>query len=241
MDESELLLDQGSGASKREQMSSWRRVVLHLVPGALATLLFVLIAPTLQDAGFPAVFAFFLAVLVVIVLWELGFVVHSGLKTGGGWPGVPFGDSLTLRDWLLLFPGVGCCRFGWVSRVSSIGADHHLREAVVRTRDLVMVEVFDFESLPEFETARLMVRRVRSQADLDALYNLFADPEVARYTDTGPFSSSEEAREVMDWIEGIFSRREGMRWALTFNTDTDLLIGTAGFNVWHRWNCSAEI
>lgn len=100
-------MDQQPGVSEREQMSSLRLVVLHLVPGLLATLLFVLIAPTLQDAGFPAVFAFFVAVLVVIVPWELGFVVRSGRKAGGGWlSGVPFRESLTRRDWLLLFPGL---------------------------------------------------------------------------------------------------------------------------------------
>ena len=32
-----------------------------------------------------------------------------------------------------------------------------------------------------------------------------------------------------------------MRWAVTLKEDTERLIGTAGFNVWHTWNNSAEI
>jgi len=104
-----------------------------------------------------------------------------------------------------------------------------------------MSEVFGFESMPEFETERLVVRQVRTDSDLEALFGLFADPEVAEYTDTGPFQSFDEASEVMDWIEDIFSRRQGMRWAIAIKGDTDTLIGTAGYNQWHQWNNSAEI
>jgi ribosomal-protein-alanine N-acetyltransferase len=95
--------------------------------------------------------------------------------------------------------------------------------------------------MPTFETDRLVLRQLDGASDLNALFELFADPEVARYTDTGPFESPIEAAEVMDWIDGIFTRRQGMRWALTLKANDDTLIGTAGYNQWHRWNNSAEI
>jgi ribosomal-protein-alanine N-acetyltransferase len=95
--------------------------------------------------------------------------------------------------------------------------------------------------MPTFETDRLILRQLHGDSDLDALFELFADPEVARYTDTGPFESLSEATEVMDWIDGIFNRRQGMRWALTLKGNDDTLIGTGGYNHWHRWNNSAEI
>ena len=101
--------------------------------------------------------------------------------------------------------------------------------------------VFAYESMPEFETARLVIRKVDAEADLAALYELFADDDVAKYTDTGPFRSMDEATEVMDWIKDIYSRRQGVRWAMAMREDPASLIGTAGFNQWHRWNNSAEI
>ncbi len=104
-----------------------------------------------------------------------------------------------------------------------------------------MSEVFDFGSMPTFETDRLVLRQIDSDSDLDALFQLFADPEVARYTDTGPFESPNEAVEVMEWIDGIFTQRQGMRWALILKAADDTLIGTAGYNQWHRSNNSAEI
>ncbi len=104
-----------------------------------------------------------------------------------------------------------------------------------------MSEVFDFGSLPTLETHRLVLRQVRGDSDLGALFDLFADPEVARYTDTGPFTSVSEATEVMNWIEDLFTRRQGMRWALTLKDGDDTLIGTAGYNWWHHANNSAEV
>ena len=104
-----------------------------------------------------------------------------------------------------------------------------------------MSEVFDFGSLPTLETDRLRLRKIRGDSDLIALFELFADPEVARYTDTGPFTALSDAGEVIDWIDGIFTRRQGMRWVLTLKNGDDALIGTAGYNWWHRSNNSAEV
>lgn len=101
--------------------------------------------------------------------------------------------------------------------------------------------MFDFGAMPRLETERLVLREIRPVQDLAALDDLFSDPEVARYTDTGPFESPEEAEEVMGWIGEIFAKRHGMRWALVLKSDEDAMIGTAGFNQWNRWNNSAEI
>ena len=105
----------------------------------------------------------------------------------------------------------------------------------------MMAASFDFSSMPRLETERLVLREIRPTDDLPALSALFSDPDVARYTDTGPFESQQEAEEVMEWIGGIFTQHVGMRWALTMRTDEDEMIGTAGYNQWHQWNNSAEI
>ncbi len=104
-----------------------------------------------------------------------------------------------------------------------------------------MESLFDFSAMPRLESERLVLRAARPEADLPALYDLFADPTVAQYTDTGPFTSMAEAVEVMNWIGQRFVSKKGMRWAIALKADEDALIGTAGYNTWHRWNNSATI
>lgn len=88
-------------------MSISRLVGLHLAPGALATVVFAIIAPPLQTAGIPPVLAFFIAVMAIIVPWELGVVLYAGRNAGGGLlSAVQFREALPRRAWLTLFPVV---------------------------------------------------------------------------------------------------------------------------------------
>ena len=100
---------------------------------------------------------------------------------------------------------------------------------------------FTFESMPRLESARLVLREADPGRDLEGLFELFADPEVARFTDTGPFTTLDEAVEVMAWISDIFTRQRGMRWVIAPASAEERLIGTCGFNVWRQSNNSAEI
>lgn len=104
-----------------------------------------------------------------------------------------------------------------------------------------MAPTFEFESIPRLETDRLILREIDPEADLQALFDLFADERVALSTDTGPFTEMWEAEEVMDWFGAIFRARQGLRWAITVRDGDGSLIGTCGFNVWNRRNRSAEI
>lgn len=104
-----------------------------------------------------------------------------------------------------------------------------------------MSDLFAFDSVPELETDRLLLRAIRPEDDLQALFELFADPAVALSTDTGPFREVREAQEVMDWFGAIFTAKQGLRWAITQQEGDDSLIGTCGFNIWNRRTNSAEI
>ncbi len=104
-----------------------------------------------------------------------------------------------------------------------------------------MADLYNLDLMPRFETDRLVLRQVDPVRDLEALFDLFADPEVARFTDTGPFDSIREAEEVMAWIVYIYDDKRGMRWAIAVAGAPERLIGTCGFNVWRRDNNSAEI
>ena len=55
----------------------WKMLGLHLVPGALITAFFFLTAPGLIRAGYPPLMALFLAILVILIPFELGFLLYQ--------------------------------------------------------------------------------------------------------------------------------------------------------------------
>lgn len=84
-----------------------RLVALHLAPGALATLLFVLIASPVEAAGYPPALAYIIAMLAIVVPWELGFVQWAGRRAGGSWlAAIPYREPLSPREWVTLLPSL---------------------------------------------------------------------------------------------------------------------------------------
>jgi membrane protease YdiL (CAAX protease family) len=70
------------------QHSVWQSIVLHLFPGALATVVYVLIVPPLLARGFPALFSLLIAVILIAIGTEVGILVyqvrvHPGRKASG--------------------------------------------------------------------------------------------------------------------------------------------------------------
>ena len=65
------------------QQSFLHSATLHLLPGVLTTILFLIAAPILFSLGYPSNFAFLLVGLFVLVPFELGFLFYQGKKRNG--------------------------------------------------------------------------------------------------------------------------------------------------------------
>jgi hypothetical protein len=65
-----------------EQHSAVRSVVLHLLPGALMVAFYALTAPVMRSLGFPSLMAIFLAILLVLIPFELGYLFYRARKNG---------------------------------------------------------------------------------------------------------------------------------------------------------------
>lgn len=92
-----------------------------------------------------------------------------------------------------------------------------------------------FTTLPPFETARLHLRAL-TEADLDALYALYRQPEVAEYSDADPLTSMEEAEELLAYFQEAYAERAQARWGIVLK-QTSALIGACaifGFDMQHR-------
>ncbi len=64
------------------QHSMVRTLVLHLLPGALMVEFYVVAGPVVRELGFPSLMAIYLAILFVLIPFELGYLFYRARKTG---------------------------------------------------------------------------------------------------------------------------------------------------------------
>ena len=65
-----------------EQHSLARAVVLHLLPGVLMVAFYVVAGPVVRGLGFPSLMAIYLAILFVLIPFELGYLLYRARKDG---------------------------------------------------------------------------------------------------------------------------------------------------------------
>jgi hypothetical protein len=63
-----------------EQHSVARSLTLHLLPGALITVFYIGAVPVVRNLGFPSLMALFLAIVFVLIPFELGYLIYQARK-----------------------------------------------------------------------------------------------------------------------------------------------------------------
>ncbi len=99
---------------------------------------------------------------------------------------------------------------------------------------------FDFSYFPCLQTERLRLREI-TEADIPALYTLFADPDVNRYSADNLNDIHDAESLFFSFIQAIFDQHTGLRWGITLHTAPDTLIGTGGYNFWRQDQNYGEI
>jgi hypothetical protein len=98
-------MDSSEPTPATEQLALPALLGLFLVPGALMTVVYVVIAPFIETAGFPPIAALLVAILIVLVPVELGVILRAGrdhpLRIRSV---VPYRRPLPVRDWVWLVP-----------------------------------------------------------------------------------------------------------------------------------------
>ena len=79
-------------------------------------------------------------------------------------------------------------------------------------------------AFPQLQGKRVRLRGPRVD-DADALFGLFADPDVMRYWSRPPMTARSEAEGLIAEIEDAFAQRTMLNWMLTTRSD-DAVIGT---------------
>ncbi len=96
-----------------------------------------------------------------------------------------------------------------------------------------------FQSFPQLETARLVLRRMQA-SDSNALFGILSDDEVTRYYDDATFTGVSQASDQIQAWENGFTNRRCIRWGIARKED-DLVIGTCGYYGIHSWHLRASI
>ena len=71
-----------------EQHAVARTLVLHLLPGALITVFYAGAAPVVRSFGFPSLMAIFLAIVFVLIPFELGYLLYRARKEDSSLGGI---------------------------------------------------------------------------------------------------------------------------------------------------------
>lgn len=90
-----------------EQHSLPTSLLLHLLPGVLVTVAYVLLVDPVVAAGFPPLFGFLIAIALVMVPFELGLLLWLGNRRNGrpSLEGVVlYREPLSPREWAWLYP-----------------------------------------------------------------------------------------------------------------------------------------
>ena len=85
----------------------WRSLTLHLLPGTLITAFYFLAGPLVMRAGYPSIMALFLAIIVILIPFELGYLLYEGKRTTGRFSVqhvVLYRDPMPFWQYLLFVP-----------------------------------------------------------------------------------------------------------------------------------------
>lgn len=85
-------------------------------------------------------------------------------------------------------------------------------------------------NIPVIESERLRLRRMK-RGDAKVMFRYWSDPEVTRYMNVPPFTSVEEAWDMINLLNGLSESEDAMRFGIELKEEGKL-IGSCGYNVW---------
>ena len=92
---------------------------------------------------------------------------------------------------------------------------------------------------PLMQTERLILREIKEK-DEEVIYQIFSNEKVTQYYGMNPFTTREQATNIITHFQTIFHNKRGIRWAME-RVEDQTVIGTIGFNNWSTIHHRAEI
>ena len=96
-----------------------------------------------------------------------------------------------------------------------------------------------FGNLPQLETERLILRKIRYE-DIDDIHNYASDPEVSKYVFWGAHETRAATEKYVKLILALYEEGKIAPWGIHYKEDNKL-IGTIDFVSWQPQHKTAEI
>ncbi|PLT31903.1 GNAT family N-acetyltransferase [Peribacillus deserti] len=94
-------------------------------------------------------------------------------------------------------------------------------------------------NFPELNTQRLILKEI-TEEDAQRLYEIFSSQEVTRYYGMDPFTTIEQAANLIHSFQKTFTEKRAVRWGIILK-ENGTLIGTIGLNNLQVGNKRTEI
>lgn len=140
-------------AQTSEQHTLPVSVLLHLLPGALATVLFVLLVDPVVALGFPPIAAFLAVIALVIIPFELGLLLWLGRRRNSrlSLDGVVlYREPMKIRDWAWLYPLLLLAAFLGFGILAVI--EPAIRSALFGWLPSWFLNLIDFDAIPTYSS-----------------------------------------------------------------------------------------
>ncbi len=94
----------------------------------------------------------------------------------------------------------------------------------------LLAKQMHWDRLPTIEANSIRLRCI-SEADTDAFYSIYSNPEVMRYWSTPPLADRPAAVNLMAKIQEDLKRRVILKWGIALRTDNQLIGSLTLFNL----------
>jgi len=101
-------MSNSTSTQSNDQHSLMKSLLLHVAPGVLVTVVFLLLKPLLYSTGYPPLLAFLLAVLLIDIPFMLGVMLNEGKKLNGRFSlegVVLYREKVSLKTFAWVFVG----------------------------------------------------------------------------------------------------------------------------------------
>jgi len=140
--------------NKIKQHSIFESISLHLLPGAVGTIVYIFITPSLVEKGYPPMLGFLIAALITLLPIEIGILLYAARKENGQssiWGAVGYRQAIP--RWQYAVIPLGLLIWGFLAQ----GVTGLLDAAIISAFFSWVPDWFFISNLEQFSNSALMI------------------------------------------------------------------------------------
>lgn len=106
-----------------EQYSLLKSILLHLLPGAALTILYIIIYPIFTRNGWPSLAAFLVAIIFTLIPLELGVLLYQAKKQNGNFKILMlncYNEKLSIKEYLVYVTAIVIWGLIWLGAITNV-------------------------------------------------------------------------------------------------------------------------